>query len=60
MASVAELDLTALFELERIVLLDRRRKHIHHLDVVVDRDNNVESAWMERNRLWLISDWAQL
>ena len=58
MTSVTKLDLTALFELERIVLLNLIRQHIHQLDVVIDSNNNVKSTGMDGDSLRYFTRWT--
>ena len=47
MAAIAELDLSAMFDSDARVLLDTVGKDIHHLDLVLDCHQDVESTWME-------------
>ena len=45
--SITEDNLSALFDRDVLVLLDRVGKHIHHPDSVVETNNNLEACGME-------------
>jgi len=45
--SVTEDNLSALFDDDILVLLNRVSKHIHHPDSVVETNYNLETSWME-------------
>lgn len=56
-ASIAEPDLAAIFELELMVLFDCAGEHIHHGDfVVAESRQNVEATGVERHSVSLFSD----
>ena len=45
--SITEDNLSALFDRDVLILLDRVGKHIHHPDSVVETNYNLEASWME-------------
>ena len=47
MATVAEYDLTALLDVQVLVLLDRVSKHVHHANLVVEADHDLEASRVE-------------
>ena len=58
MTTVSELNLVTLFQHEWTVFYNLVWKHIHHLDFLSDRSNDVESIGMESYSSGLFRGWA--
>lgn len=49
MTSIAKSDLSAGFNLDLLYLVQRFGKNIHHQDLVVKSNDNMEATWVEGN-----------